>query len=163
MTYPLTPEYLEGYLHSKGLDGYILRLSTPTPTVESAAQAVGASTDDIVKSVLFTVEGKPVLAITCGTRAIDRRQIAKRFNVGRKKVKLADAATVLEVTGYPVGTVPPFAHRQQIFTLIDPQVLKHEIVFAGGGAVNALMRINPKLILAESGAEILNLHTPDEQ
>jgi prolyl-tRNA editing enzyme YbaK/EbsC (Cys-tRNA(Pro) deacylase) len=82
--------------------------------------------------------------------------------VGRKKVELADADTVLEVTGYPVGGVPPIAHSQTIAAFIDPGVLKYDEVYAGGGGRKALVRLNPKDILKYARPEILDLHTLPE-
>ncbi|MFQ5616943.1 MAG: YbaK/EbsC family protein, partial [Anaerolineales bacterium] len=127
------------------------------PTVESAAQAVGAHPDQIVKSVLFLIRGEPLLAIAYGTTRIDRRNIATRYGVGRKRVKLAGAETVLQITGYPVGAVPPFGHPQPIPTLLDPGILEHEQVYAGGGSGSALVRLVPKDILRITNAEIVPL------
>jgi prolyl-tRNA editing enzyme YbaK/EbsC (Cys-tRNA(Pro) deacylase) len=146
-------------MDEKNITGEILHLDEPTPTVEIAAQVVGTQPEQIAKSVLFTVGDKRIIAITCGTRIIERRVIAKLYNVGRKRVRLANAEIVLETTGYPVGTVPPFGHKQSIRTLIDPGVLSHGEVFAGGGAHNALLRINPQIILDTTQAQLLDLHT----
>lgn len=148
---------LQNFIESHQISGKILFLEDPTPTVETAAQAVGAKPDQIVKSILFLVKGAPVLAIGCGTNPLDRRPIASRFGVGRKRVKLADGETVHRITGYPAGTVPPFGHAQTLPTLIDPGVLEHEQVYAGAGAVNALIRLDPQEILRSTEAEIMIL------
>jgi len=90
---------------------------------------------------------------------IEQRALASTFGVGRKKVKLADPETVLQMTGYPVGTVPPFGHPQSLRTIIDPRVLEHAQIYAGGGEHNAMLRLeNSQDIVRVSGAEILNLH-----
>ncbi len=154
---------LQAYLDAHQIPGEILILARPTPTVETAAQAVGALPDQIVKSILFLLPDQPVLAVSCGLGRIDRRVIAKYFGVGRKRVKLADAETVLRVLGYPVGTVPPFGHRQQILTLLDQPVLAHEQVYAGGGEHNALVRLPSAEILKHTQAEVLDLqHWPQQ-
>ena len=155
----LTPNDLQSFMEKNGIEGEIVHLDMPTPTVETAAQAVGTRPDQIVKSVLFTVREERVLAIACGTQLIERRVIASVYGVGRKRVRLANAEIVLETTGYPVGTVPPFGHPQPIRTLIDPRVLEHAEVYAGGGAHNALTRLDPQNILAITQAQIIDLHT----
>jgi prolyl-tRNA editing enzyme YbaK/EbsC (Cys-tRNA(Pro) deacylase) len=153
---------LDAYLQARAVPGEILYLGVPTPTVETAAQAVGTDPDSIVKSILFLVDGRPVLAITCGTDRVETRALAARFGVGRKKVKLASTDIVLRETGYEVGAMPPFGHRQPLQTLLDHRVLEKEIVFAGGGADNALLRISPKTILQTAQAEVVELLTsPD--
>jgi prolyl-tRNA editing enzyme YbaK/EbsC (Cys-tRNA(Pro) deacylase) len=156
----LGPVDLQQYMRQHGIPGEIIHLDQPTPTVEDAASAVHTQTDRIIKSVLFTIYEEHVLTITCGVERVERRVIAALYGVGRKRVKLTPAETVLEVTGYPVGTVPPFGHRQPLRTLLDPGVLEHNQVYAGGGAGNALVRLDPQDILRITQAEVMDLHTP---
>jgi prolyl-tRNA editing enzyme YbaK/EbsC (Cys-tRNA(Pro) deacylase) len=72
-------------------------------------------------------------------------------------VRLADAATVEAITGYPVGGVPPLGHPQLLRTLIDRRVLAEPEVYAGGGALNALLRIAPAEIVRWTGAETVDV------
>lgn len=156
----LTPSDIQAYLESQGFTGEILFLEVPTPTVEAAAMAVGTTPQQIVKSILFIAGDEPILAVSCGTDRVDRRAIAAVCGVGRKKVKLASPEIVLEVSGYEVGAMPPFAHRQKIKTLLDQRVLGQPVVFAGGGAENALLRLSPEDILQSTGAQVLDLVNP---
>lgn len=155
----LKPNDLQSFMEQNDIEGEIVFLDEPTPTVEVAAKVVGTHPDQIVKSVLFTVRDEKVIAMACGTQLIERRVIAALYGVGRKQVKLANAEVVLETTGYPVGTVPPFGHPKPIRSLMDPRVLEHTECYAGGGAHNALTRLDPKDILKITQAEIVDLHT----
>jgi Cys-tRNA(Pro) deacylase len=151
----LGPIDLKNFIERSGIQAELLTLSVQTPTVADAARAVGTSPERIIKSLVFLVDGEPILAIACGTSRIDRRPIAAHFSVGRKRVKLADAAKVLDVTGYAIGAVPPFGQRQRLTTLIDPGVFEHELVYAGGGAIDALLRVSPtELQRVTDGIEI---------
>jgi Cys-tRNA(Pro) deacylase len=156
----LTPVDLQSFMDQNNIPGEIVTLDTPTPTVETAASAVGTNPHNIVKSVLFSFNNEHVLAITRGLGFIDRRAIAARYGIGRKRVKLSPPEVVLAVTGYPIGTVPPFGHKKQVNTLIDHRVLEVTEVYAGGGDHNALVRLNPEDILRITKAEILDLHNP---
>ena len=153
----LGPANLAEYLQVHGIQAEILELDVPTPTVEAAAAAVGCQTDQIVKSLLFYVREDPVLAITSGPAHIERRSIAAHYKVGRKKVKLADPQTVLEETGFAVGAMPPFGHYSPIPTLIDQRVLGKELVYAGGGSDQTLLRIDPQVILSTTQGKVLDL------
>jgi prolyl-tRNA editing enzyme YbaK/EbsC (Cys-tRNA(Pro) deacylase) len=153
----LKPKNLQDFMDQNGIPGEILHLEAPTPTVEAAAQAVKAENDQIVKTLVFTIRGQPLAAIACGTEPVSRRKIAARFAVGRKRVKLASADQVLEITGYPAGAVPPFGHKTILPTLLDPRVLNYDEVYAGGGAENALVRLKSADILHITSAEIENL------
>ena len=156
----LQPADLAIFMRENNIPGEILSLEVPTPTVEDAAQAVGTSPENIVKSLLFRINDGFVLAITCGPTHIERRAIAAHFKVGRKKVKLADPGKVLQETGYQVGAMPPFGHHAPLPTLIDKRVLEKDQVYAGGGSDQTLMRIKPEVILAASGAQVLDLLLP---
>lgn len=148
---------LEAYLQSQGVGARFLNLDDPTPTVTSAAAALGVEPDQIVKSLLFFVKETPVLAIANGLRDIDRRALAGYFDVGRKRVRLAGAQEVLAVSGYPVGAVPPVGWKTTVQAFIDPGVLRFELVYAGGGDLHALVEISPQDIVHLSGAVELEL------
>ena len=148
---------LHGFMQAHDIAGEILHLEVPTPTVASAALAVQANEEQIIKSILFLVDDQPVLVIACGTSNIGRRPIADLFQVGKKRIKLATPEMVLEISGYEVGAMPPFGHRQLLTTLIDRKVLDLSEAYAGGGAENALLRLNPQDIARVTGAKVLDL------
>jgi prolyl-tRNA editing enzyme YbaK/EbsC (Cys-tRNA(Pro) deacylase) len=150
---------LQNFMDQQEIPGEILVLDVPTPTVEAAAQAVGVGHRQIVKSILFTVPEAGVLTISCGDQLVERRVIASIYGISRKRVKLAPPDVVLKLTGYAVGTVPPFGHRTTIRTLLDPRVLKFDEIFAGGGTHHTLVRLNPQDVLRITQAEIIDLHT----
>jgi prolyl-tRNA editing enzyme YbaK/EbsC (Cys-tRNA(Pro) deacylase) len=155
----LDPTDLAEFMRERNIPGEIIYLNVPTPTVEAAAQAVGTESENIVKSILFTINDRSILAITCGPAHVDRRTMATHFDVGRKRIKLADAETVLRETGYQVGAMPPFGHRSPLHTLIDKRVLEKDQVYAGGGSEQSLLRISPRTILSITQADVLDLLT----
>lgn len=153
----LSPEDLQRFILAHNIQAEMLFLDSLTPTVESAAQAVGTEPENIVKTILFLVDGKPVLVIACGQARIDSRAIAARYGVGRKRIKLASQEVVLRETGYEVGAMPPFGHLKPIETLIDRRVLERAEVFAGGGSEQTLIRLSPQVILQMTEAHVLDL------
>jgi prolyl-tRNA editing enzyme YbaK/EbsC (Cys-tRNA(Pro) deacylase) len=157
------PEHLQAFMDQNGIPGEILHLGVPTPTVESAARAVNAEYDQIVKTLVFTIRDQALAAIACGTAPVSRRKIAAHYGVGRKRVKLASADQVLEITGYPAGAVPPFGHKTTLPTLLDPRVLEYAEVYAGGGAENALVRLKSADILHITSAEIKDLRVAPKE
>ncbi len=113
-----------------------------------------------MKSLLFFIEQRPILAISPGESKVDRRKLAVHFGVGKKRIRLANADEVEDWTGYPVGAVPPFGLRTQIETLMDPAVLKHEIIYAGGGSLDRLLRIAPAELQRITEAVMVSLRAP---
>jgi uncharacterized protein (TIGR02118 family) len=151
---PLSPENLKAYLDDHDISAEIVYPGAPTPTVPAAAEALGVEVDQIVKSVVFLVDDKPFLVFGCGVRRVDPRKLAARLNVGRKRVKLADAAQVLDLTGYAVGTVPPLGLKIPMPAFMDPAVQEYDVIYAGGGGIDALLKITSAELLRASDAEI---------
>ncbi|MBN2045527.1 MAG: YbaK/EbsC family protein [Anaerolineales bacterium] len=157
MVNSLTPDDLEMYLIKNQIQAEVIRLDAPTPTVETAAEVAGVSPDQIVKSLLFLIEAHPVLVIASGLSPIDRRLLAQHFGTNRRKTHFADPHTVLALTGFPVGAVPPVGHRTKLDVIVDPSVVEHPVVYGGGGSDSALLRIAPQLILEHNRAEVVPL------
>lgn len=151
-----TPD-LDEFIRNHALRAEIIHLSVETPTVELAAAAVGTDPARIVKSLLFLIHSEPLLVIACGPENVDRRAIATHMNAGLKQVKLARPDAVLSITGYVVGALPPFGHREPIPTVVDRQVASLPVVFAGGGSTRALMRIETPELLRACGGRLLDV------
>ena len=163
MSQPLTPEDLTAYLAAHAIPGEVLHLEVPTPTVQTAAEAVGVAPDQIIKTLLFLAGSDPVMVIANGTARVEWKQLAAYLGIARRKVNMADPETVLGLTGYPVGGVPPLGHRQQFRTIIEKGVMDNEWVYGGGGTDSSLVRL-PTVLLAEHlKAEIVDLQPPQEE
>jgi prolyl-tRNA editing enzyme YbaK/EbsC (Cys-tRNA(Pro) deacylase) len=102
----LTTADLARFIAEHDIAAALLTTPAGTPTVAAAAAALGVDQRQIIKSLLFLVREEPLLVIASGAALVDRRVLAERFAVGKKQVRLADPATVLRLTGYPVGGVP---------------------------------------------------------
>lgn len=136
----------------KRLGGEILELDAPVKTVEQAARATGANPEQIIKSILLITENEEaILAIVDGKSRIDLKKIERRFG----RTRLASPREVKEITGYEVGELPPIGIP--VKTLIDPRVLEKSYVLGGGGAVNKLVKIDPRKILEAQNAEVENI------
>jgi Cys-tRNA(Pro) deacylase len=126
-----------------GLDIEIKEFAATTRTAEDAANAIGCSVAQIVKSLLFVVDGQAVMALVSGPNRLDEQKLAALRGVGKKKVKRADADIVRAATGYAIGGVPPFGHRQPIPTYIDQDFWQFEVIWAAAGTPNAVFAITP--------------------
>ena len=128
-----------------------------TLTVGDAARALHVKTDQIIKSLVFQINGDPLLVINNGLARVDRKKLAAYLGVGRKKVKFADPDQVLELTGFIVGSMPPFGHKNRLRTLIEPAVTRMETVYGGGGDINTMMKIAIDVLLEATQAEVTEL------
>jgi prolyl-tRNA editing enzyme YbaK/EbsC (Cys-tRNA(Pro) deacylase) len=137
----LTTTDLTAFIREHHIAAEIVLLADETPTVATAAAAFGAHPDQIGKSILFLVDGRPLLVIANGDARLNYKRLADHLSTSRRRIKLANAQQVAAILGYPVGTVPPFGHRQPVPTLIEAGVMNQRELYAGGGGSNALLRI----------------------
>ena len=146
---------LQTFIDDQQIQATILPLSEHTLTVGDAARALAVNTDQIIKSLVFHIDGKPLLVINNGLARVDRRKLAAHLGVGRKRVKFASPDTVFTLTGFVVGSMPPFGHKLRLRTLVDTAVTQLDIIYGGGGDVDAMMRLTSKELLRVSQAEVV--------
>jgi Cys-tRNA(Pro) deacylase len=152
---PFTRADLQRFIETHAIEATILPMAEHTPTVPDAARALGVKPEQIIKSLVFLVKDEPLLVINNGLAKVDQRKIAERLGRGRKQVKFASAEQALEITGYIVGSMPPFGHRRKLRTLIDPAVTAFEIIFGGGGDIDAMMRLTVAELLRVTAGEVV--------
>jgi Cys-tRNA(Pro) deacylase len=154
MKAPLTRDDLQRFLAAHSIEATILPMADHTSTVSEAARELGVATDCIIKSLVFLGDAEPILVINNGLARVDRRKLASILGIGRKKVKFATAEQALAITGFVVGSMPPFGHRQQLRTLVDPAVTLLDTVYGGGGAIDAMMRLTSRELIRVTRAEV---------
>ncbi|HSO20602.1 MAG TPA: YbaK/EbsC family protein [Desulfosarcina sp.] len=150
----LTSDDLQRFIERNRIEATILPMAGHTPTVSDAARELGVDTERIIKSLVFLNDGAPLLVVTNGLARVDRRRLAAYLDVGRKKVKFASAEQASALTGYVVGSMPPFGNRQRLRTLVDPAVTGLDTIYGGGGDINAMMRLTSEELIRVTGAEI---------
>ncbi|HEX6383339.1 MAG TPA: YbaK/EbsC family protein [Anaerolineae bacterium] len=153
----LNSQHLAQFIDRHGIDAEIIHLEVDTPTVADAAEAVGAPPQQIIKSVLFLADKRPVLVIANGFTRIDSKRLADYLGVARRRVKVAGGEQVLAATGYPAGAVPPFGHKEKLPTLIERGVLTETQLYGGGGEIHALLRLTLSELQRIVGNEVVDL------
>jgi Cys-tRNA(Pro) deacylase len=153
----LSSQDLQKFIDQNQISAEILPMEEDTPTVPDAAQALGVEENQIIKSLVFLVDGQPTLVIANGTHKVDNRLVARHYGVGRKRAKMARPEQALEVTGYVVGAMPPFGHRTPLRTIVDPGVVAHQEIFGGGGEIDAMLRMRPEELLRVTRAEVVSV------
>tara|TARA_B100000287_G_scaffold85945_1_gene78546 strand:- start:268 stop:753 length:486 start_codon:yes stop_codon:yes gene_type:complete len=123
-----------------------------TRTAQEAADAIGVDVGQIVKSLIFQVDDELVLAYVSGKNQLDESSLASA--AGGEACQRVDAHTVREATGFSIGGVPPFGLRQKLRVFIDETLLSYSEVWAAAGTPNTVFEIDPKRLVAASGAEV---------
>lgn len=156
----LNSAHLTQFIVQHRIEAQILHLTADTPTVADAARVMGVQPEQIIKSVLFLADEQPVLVIGNGLNRINYKKLADHLGVSRRRVKTADSAKVLTITGYVAGSVPPFGHLQPLRTILDTAVLGQTDIYGGGGEIHALMYLKTAELQRVVGSETAQLAEP---
>ena len=126
-----------------------------THTSELAAQALGVTPAQIAKTLVFLAEAQPFLVVTCGDKKINTKKLAKELGV--KKVRFADAQTVMESTGFPPGAVSPIGLLSDIPLFLDQSLWDFTIVYAAAGTANSALPVSPDRLCEITGAKVIDV------
>jgi Cys-tRNA(Pro) deacylase len=124
-------------------------------TAVDAANAIGCDVAQIVKSLIFAVDGEVVLAYVSGVNQLDERKLAAA--AGGLKCQRVDADLVRETTGFPIGGVPPIGHATALRVFIDPDLLQHEVVWAAAGTWHDVFPLTPADLERVSDGVVVDL------
>ncbi len=123
-------------LAAAGFANKVLELEVPVRTAAAAAEAVGCTPAQIVKSLVFQrASGEPVLVVASGAHRVSEARIAALLG---EPVAMGPPAFVREVTGYAIGGIPPLGHARSIETIVDQHLFTLDGLWAAAGHPNSL-------------------------
>lgn len=134
----------------------VQELAQSTRTAQEAADAVGCTVGQIVKSLIFrgASSQKPYLLLVSGLNRVDVHGVEERLG---EKLEKPDAEYVRQVTGFAIGGVPPLGHATPLNAVIDPDLLHHPRVFAAAGTPNAIFGLSPDDLLQLTGGQVIGV------
>jgi Cys-tRNA(Pro) deacylase len=124
-------------------------------TAADAAAAIGVEVGQIVKSLIFAVDGEVVLAYVSGKNQLDENRLAAA--AGGARCSRVDADTVRETTGFPIGGVPPFGHATELPVFVDPDLMQYDVVWAAAGTWTDVFAITPPDLTRVSKGRVIDL------
>jgi prolyl-tRNA editing enzyme YbaK/EbsC (Cys-tRNA(Pro) deacylase) len=143
-------------LRSLGFECAVIEFQESTRTAQEAADRVGVTLGQIVKSLIFRgkISGKGLLILTSGANRVDEKLISQLVGepIGR-----ADPEFVREMTGYAIGGVPPIAHQQPLETYLDEDLLQYGVIWAAAGTPNAVFELTPEMLGKMTAGKIVQV------
>jgi len=152
---PAAVDRVEAAARALDLDIAIREFPAGTRTAEEAAAAIGVEVGQIVKSLVFAVDGSITVALVSGANRLDEKALAAV--AGGTKVKRVDADAVRAATSYAIGGIPPFGHPKQLPTFIDRDLLDFDVVWAAAGSHTHVFAVTPADLVAATGGEVADL------
>jgi len=148
-------ERVRAYLEAHDLHHDIVHFEQSTKTAQMAADAMGCDLGQIVKSLVFLVDGRPAVALVAGDRRGDAGAIAAEL--GGSKAKFADADSVREATGFAIGGVSPFDLPAELPVLVDESLQRFEAVFPAAGTPQSMVRLPLAELIRLSGGRMARI------
>ncbi|MDR7519417.1 MAG: YbaK/EbsC family protein [Armatimonadota bacterium] len=155
---PSAPDRVRQALEAAGVSVEIVEFPQGTRTAQDAARAIGTTLGQIVKSLVFVADGRPVLVLASGKNRVDPTKLARAL--GAVHVQRADADYVRAATGFAIGGVPPAGHATPMETLIDEDLLRYEVVYAAAGTPTAIFAIAPQDLVRVTRGRSADLAQP---
>ncbi|MDP9696026.1 UNVERIFIED_ORG: prolyl-tRNA editing enzyme YbaK/EbsC (Cys-tRNA(Pro) deacylase) [Arthrobacter globiformis] len=127
-------------LTAAGARDTVTVLPGAVPTAAAAAAALGCEVAAITNSLVFEVDGTPLLILASGAAKVDVRLVASQLGTGR--IRRAAPDFVLHHTGQEVGGVAPVGHPAKIRTLLDTSLEEYVTLWAGAGDHHSMFSIS---------------------
>lgn len=123
----------------------------------SVARVLGFRDRQMVKTLIFAADtGETVLVMVGGDQSVVSGHLKKV--VGSRNVTMADGSTVQAVTGYVIGSIPPFSWQPAGYrSFLERTLLEEERLGVGAGQWGEEIIIAPADLVRASGATVVNL------
>lgn len=151
---------VQATLEAAGLTARVIALIETARRAEDAARAIGTAPVSIVKSLVFTIDGRPVMALIAGDRRCDIAALPSALGL-EGKARRADAEIVRAATGFSIGGVAPIGHPTPLPAAIDASLGRFQTVYAAAGhphcvfptSLDELTRLTGGILASAIGVE----------
>lgn len=141
-------------LAAQGVEVEVRTFPEGTRTAVDAANAIGTRVEQIVKSLVFEVDGQAVVVLASGGNQVDT---AKLGALAGGRATRADAHLVRSATGFAIGGVAPVGFPQPLHVYVDEDLLLLDEVWAAAGTPHAVFRIDPATLVRVSGGSVADV------
>lgn len=150
------------YLDQRNIPYEIKTFSSETEKgAANVAKVLGIRERQIIKTLLFeTDKGTHALVMVSADQNAISGLLKKAL--GSRNISLAKPEIVHQVTGYVIGSIPPFHWQPDGFcSVLDESLMGEEVLGVGAGVWGNEILIEPKNLVLASNARIVNLTVKD--
>ena len=140
---------VESALAEAGVVTQVVWLDGAAKTAVEAAAALGIDVGAIANSLVFLLDGEPVLVMTSGAHRVDTEWLGER--VGGTFARAA-AAVVKDATGQVIGGIAPVGHPAPLRTFVDEDLAGYPEIWAAAGHAHTVFPLSyAQLVRITSG------------
>jgi prolyl-tRNA editing enzyme YbaK/EbsC (Cys-tRNA(Pro) deacylase) len=144
-------------LREAGVTGEPRWLDDAARTAAEAAAALSIEVGAIANSLVFTLDGAPLLVMTSGSHRVDTEYLGEQLG---GTIQRADAALVKEATGHVIGGVAPIGHPKPIRTVVDAQLAEYPVLWAAAGHAHTVFPTTFDELVRITGGTVVPVVTP---
>ena len=142
---------VEAALAEAGVVTQVVWLDGAAKTAVEAAAALGIDVGAIANSLVFLLDGEPVLVMTSGAHRVDTQWLGERVGGTFSR---ADAATVKDATGQVIGGIAPLGHPAPLRTFVDEALAAFPEIWAAAGHAHTVFPLSyAQLVRITAGTE----------
>ena len=127
------------HLTKFGLEDKIMEFDVSSATVEEAARARNCREEEIVKTLSFLVNDRPILIAVAGDSKIDNSKFKAEFQTKAKMISFDEVETLI---GHAVGGVCPFGINENVDVYLDTSLKRFMVVYPACGNSNSAVKLN---------------------
>ncbi|HEY9757026.1 MAG TPA: YbaK/EbsC family protein [Oculatellaceae cyanobacterium] len=146
------------YLDQRNIP-YEIRVFSDTTEKGAAnvAKVLGFRERQMIKTLLFETDRGDHALIMVGADQNAVSGLLKKA-LGSRNISLAKPEVVQQVTGYVIGSIPPFHWQPKGFcSLLDESLMSESILGVGAGKWGNEILIEPQHLVSASNARVVNL------
>lgn len=123
---------------------------------QNAALELGLDEERVYKTLVFLVEGAPILALVSAAQRVSLARLGAAAGA-KSKAQECSPADAERYTGYQVGGISPFGTRRPMRVFVDELALCHETIYVNGGSHGLLVEVKPEDLTAALEAVVAPL------
>lgn len=144
---------VQAALAASGSKARVIALDQTARSAQEAADSIGCELGAIVKSLVFEVGGKPVMALVAGDRRCHEKALPAALGL-QGKAKRASAEVVRQATGFAIGGVAPVGHPAPLPVAIDASLGRFDAIYAAAGHPHCVFETTPDQLQRLTGGVV---------
>jgi prolyl-tRNA editing enzyme YbaK/EbsC (Cys-tRNA(Pro) deacylase) len=121
---------VESALRAAGVEPRTTWFDAATNTAPEAAAKLGVEVAAIANSLVFTLDGRPILVMASGGHRVDTEYLGELLG---GTIARASASEVKAATGQVIGGVAPLGHPRPLPTYVDVDLARSPELWAAAG------------------------------
>jgi Cys-tRNA(Pro)/Cys-tRNA(Cys) deacylase len=124
---------------------------------DEAAASLGVEPERLFKTLIATVDTRPVCAVVPVAGRLDLKALAAA--VGGKRAAMADPSAAQRATGYVLGGISPLGQKTRLPVVLDSTAVLFDTIYVSAGRRGLQVELAPDTLIQLTGATLADIST----